>query len=83
MKHDPPLWHLRWEPFWEHSAGWMWFGSKHVAWMQFETLGLCFVLVLIARPKQRLPEPAVEPFGDAKRVKSRVTRAAFEFLYSV
>jgi hypothetical protein len=24
---------------------------KHVAWMQFETLGLCFVLLLIARPR--------------------------------
>jgi hypothetical protein len=54
---------------------------KHVAWMQFETLGLCFVLVLLARPKQRLPEPATELFRDVKRLKSRVTRAAFEFLY--
>jgi hypothetical protein len=49
--------------------------------MQFETLGLCFVLLLIARPKQHLPEPVVELFRDVKRVKSRVTRAAFEFLY--
>ena len=56
---------------------------KHVTWMQFETLGLCFVLVLIARPKQRLPEPAIELYRDVKRVKSRVTRAAFEFLYPV
>ena len=54
---------------------------NHVAWMQFETLGLCFVLLLIARPKQHLPEPVVELFRDVKRVKSRVTRAAFEFLY--
>jgi hypothetical protein len=53
----------------------------HVAWMQCETLGVCFVLVLLARPKQRLPEPAVELFQDVKRVKSRATRAAFEFLY--
>jgi hypothetical protein len=54
---------------------------NHVAWMQFETLGLCFVLLLIARPKQRLPEPVVQLFQDVKRVKSRVTRAALQFLY--
>ena len=54
---------------------------NHVAWMQFETLGLCVVLLLIARPKRRLPQPAIELFRDVKRVKSRVTRAAFEFLY--
>jgi hypothetical protein len=53
---------------------------NHVAWMQFETLGLCFVLLLIARPKQRLPEPARELFRDVKRLRSRVTRAAVEFL---
>lgn len=65
------------------SNGPIYVGSlfKHVAWMQFETLGLCCALLLIARPKQRLPEPAVELFRDVKRVKSRVTRAAFEFLY--
>ncbi len=65
------------------SNGPIYVGSlfKHVAWMQFETLGLCFALVLIARPKQPLPEPAVELFRDVKRLKSRVTRAAFEFLY--
>jgi hypothetical protein len=54
---------------------------NHVAWMQFETLGLCFILLLIARPKERLPEPATELFRDVKRVKSRVTLAAFESLY--
>ena len=56
---------------------------NHFAWIQFETLGLCFVLLLIARPKQRLPEVVVELFKDVKRFKSRVTRAAFEFLYPV
>jgi hypothetical protein len=54
---------------------------NHVAWMQFETLGACFVLVLLARPKQWLPAPAVELFHDVKHVKSRATRAAFEFLF--
>ena len=54
---------------------------NHVAWTQFETLGLCFVLVLLARPKQLIPQPALELFHDVKRVKSRVTRAAFGFLY--
>jgi len=56
---------------------------NHFAWIQFETLGLCFVLLLIARSKQVMPEPVVELFQDVKRVKSRVTRAAFEFLYPV
>jgi hypothetical protein len=55
---------------------------NHVAWMQFEAMGLCLVLLLIARPKQHLPGPAIELLEDVKRVKSRVTRAAFEFLYS-
>ena len=65
------------------SNGPIYVGSlfKHGAWMQFETLGLCFVLLLIARPKQPLPGPAIELFRDLKRVKSRVTRAAFDFLY--
>jgi hypothetical protein len=56
---------------------------NHVAWMQFETLGLCLVLLLIARPKQHFPWAVIELFRDVKRVKSRVTRAAFEFFYSV
>jgi hypothetical protein len=66
------------------SNGPIYVGSafKHVAWMQFETLGLCFVLVLLARPKQVLPEPAIELLHDMGRMKSRVTRAAFEFLYA-
>jgi hypothetical protein len=46
-----------------------------------ETLGVCFVLVLLARPKQRLPKAAVELFQDVNRVKSRATRAAFECLH--
>jgi hypothetical protein len=53
---------------------------NHVAWTQFETLGLCFVLVLLARPKLQLPETAVELLNDPARVKSRVTRAAYNFL---
>jgi len=66
------------------SNGPIYVGSafKHVAWVQFETLGVCFLLLLLARPKQRLPRPAVELVRDAKRMKSRVTRAAFEFLIS-
>jgi hypothetical protein len=49
----------------------------HVSWMQFETIGLCFVLLLIARPKNRIPQAALDLFDDAKRLKSKVTRAAF------
>jgi hypothetical protein len=55
---------------------------KHVAWTQFETLGLCFVLVLLARPKLRLPKSAVDLLNDPARVKSRVTRSAFCYLSS-
>jgi hypothetical protein len=64
------------------SNGPIYVGSlfNHVAWMQFETLGLCFVLLLIARPKQPLSEPVIELFRDGERLKSRVTRAVFEFL---
>ncbi len=65
------------------SNGPIYVGSlfKHVAWMQFETLGLCFALLLIARPKQPLPGPVIELFQDVKRMKSRVTRAAFQYLH--
>jgi len=53
---------------------------NHVAWLHFETLGLCFVLVLLARPRM-IPSAAVAKlFSDVKRVKSKATRAAFQFL---
>ncbi len=55
---------------------------NHVAWVQFETFAICFVLLLLARPKQQLPPPAIQLFSGVKRVKSRATRAAFEFLYA-
>jgi hypothetical protein len=54
---------------------------NHVSWIQFETLGLCFVLLLIARPGARLSRSAVELFKDVKRVKSRTTRAAYKVIY--
>jgi len=53
---------------------------NHVAWVHFETIGLCFVLVLLARPKMRLPKTALDLLNDPARVKSRVTRTAFEYL---
>jgi hypothetical protein len=53
---------------------------NHVAWVHFETVGLCFMLVLLARPKMLLPQPAVDLLNDPARLKSRVTRAAFEYL---
>lgn len=56
---------------------------KHVAWMHFETIGLCYVLVLLARSAGAIiPSAVVDLFADLVRVKSRVTRAAFEALYS-
>jgi hypothetical protein len=54
---------------------------NHVSWMQFETIGLCFVLLLLARPAGAIPQAVVSLFKDVKRVKSRVTRAAFDALY--
>jgi hypothetical protein len=53
---------------------------NHVAWMHFETIGLCFVLVLLARPGRTIPPAVPDLFRDVARVKSRVTRAAFESL---
>lgn len=55
---------------------------EHVAWMQFETFGACFALSLVANPNRRLPRAAVELFDDPLRLKSRVTRAAFELLHA-
>jgi len=55
---------------------------NHVAWIQCEIVGLCFVLLLIARPKQRVPMAAIELFNNVKRLKSRATRAAFQYLYT-
>jgi hypothetical protein len=53
---------------------------KHVAWMHFETIALAYVLALIARPKMRVSPKVRALFEDTDRVKSRVTRAAFEQL---
>jgi hypothetical protein len=53
----------------------------HASWMQFEVIGLCFILFLIARPEAAIPQPALHLFNDVKRLRSRVTRAAFEALY--
>lgn len=54
---------------------------EHAAWIQFEMFGLAFVLLLIARPGSQMPPTVVDLFADANKVKSRVTRAAFEFLH--
>jgi hypothetical protein len=67
------------------SNGPIYVGSvfKHVSWIQSETLGLCFVLFLIARPGATLPRDAVELFKDVKRVRSKVTRAAYKSIYQL
>jgi hypothetical protein len=52
-----------------------------VSWMQFETIGLCSVLFLLARQNANIPQSVTCLFEDAKRVRSRVTRAAFYALY--
>jgi len=48
--------------------------------MHFETLGLFFVLLVLARPTMILPVSVTELFGDVERVKSKAPRAAFQFL---
>ena len=53
---------------------------EHVAWMQFETFALCFVLLLLARPNLELDPGILELFDDQQRVQSHVTGAAFQFL---
>lgn len=53
---------------------------EHVSWIHFEVIGLCFVLVLIARPRLAIPQAVVQLFDDVTRLKSRVTRAALETL---
>jgi len=50
---------------------------KHVAWIHFETIALAYVLALIARPKMRISPKIRELFADERRVRSKVTRAAF------
>jgi hypothetical protein len=54
---------------------------RHVSWIQFETMGLCFVLLLLARPHAAVSPDVLDLFRDAKRLRSRVTRAAFQALY--
>lgn len=53
---------------------------EHVAWIQTEIIGFCFVLLLLARPKLKVPLEFKELFEDPTSVRSRVTRAAFEEL---
>jgi len=53
---------------------------KHVSWIQFETMGLCFVLLLLARPHATVSQNVLDLFRDVKRVRSKVTRAAFKSL---
>jgi hypothetical protein len=54
---------------------------NHISWMQFETIGLSFVLLLLARPHATIPQEVVRLFKDVSRVRSRVTRCAFNALY--
>ncbi len=54
---------------------------NHVAWIHFETFALCSTLLLLARPQMQIPADIVNLLADTERVKSRVTRAAFNFLY--
>lgn len=53
---------------------------KHVSWIEFEAIALCYVLVLLARPNLPTPTPIQALFEDSTRAKSRVTRAAYQRL---
>jgi hypothetical protein len=73
-----------------HTDGDMWESNgpiyvptafQHVTWIHFETIALSFVLALLAKPKMEIPQAIIELIADKKRVRSRVTRAAFSFLY--
>lgn len=55
---------------------------EHSAWIQTETLGLLFVLLLIACPATRFDHNVVDVFADVSKVKSRVTRGAFQILHA-
>lgn len=54
---------------------------KHCLWLQTEILGLLFVLLLIARPGTRFANVVTDLFKDKAKVKSRVTRTAFQILH--
>lgn len=54
---------------------------NHSMWIQTETMGLLFVLVLIANPNTRFNQIVADLLADASKVKSRVTRAAFQILH--
>jgi hypothetical protein len=49
--------------------------------IQTETIGLLFVLLLIATPSARFNRVVVDLFADTSKVTSRVTRAAFQILH--
>lgn len=51
---------------------------NHVAWIEFETFALCYILVLLARPNLPAPTAIHTLFTDPSRAKSRVTRAAYQ-----
>jgi hypothetical protein len=49
--------------------------------IQTETLGLLFVLILIANPNTRFNQSVKDLFANRSKVKSRVTRTAFRILH--
>jgi hypothetical protein len=54
---------------------------NHSAWIQTEIIGLLFVISLIARPKTRFNHIVQDLLVDVSKIKSRVTRAAFQKLH--
>jgi hypothetical protein len=54
---------------------------EHVAWLHFEVFAFSAVFVLLARPKLTFRPAVVELLNDEQRVKSGVTRAAFDVLH--
>ena len=56
---------------------------NHVTWIHFETIALSYVLAMLAKPKMRVLPVMSKLFADDKRIKSRVTRAAFDYLHQM
>jgi len=55
---------------------------EHALWIQSEVFALSFIYMLLARPRTVFPPNVRKLFADPKRVKSKVLRAAFEYLHT-
>lgn len=54
---------------------------EHVAWLYFETFGICIVLLMLAVPQLAISQSVLDLFKDTNRIRSKVTQAAFNELF--